>query len=342
MHDSSIMILTGSDVLSLLAGQERGVIEIVREAYEAHSRGESSLPASTFLRFPDDQANRIIALPAYLGGRSSVAGIKWVSSFPGNVDNGMDRASAVVVLNSVNTGRPRAVLEGSIISAKRTAASAALAAQVLHVGRSVDLVGVIGCGLINFEILRFLLGIFPSIKTLCVYDLKPERAMQFKQACEKTFEKAKVVVATDLQSVFRASSIVTVATTAVRPYISDLTGLAPGSTILHVSLRDLAPEIILSCDNVVDDVEHVSRAQTSIQLAEQLAGTREFIRCSLGAATAGVAPAKSDARSTTVFSPFGLGVLDIAVAEFVYNRALKEGKGKLIESFLPNVWHQRI
>jgi N-[(2S)-2-amino-2-carboxyethyl]-L-glutamate dehydrogenase len=342
MNDRSIMILSESDVLSLLSGRERDVVEIVRLAYEAHTRGESSLPASTFLRFADDAANRIIALPAYVAGRPGVAGIKWVSSFPGNVDKGMDRASAVIILNSVSTGRPLAVLEGSIISAKRTAASAALAVSALHGNKTVDSVAVIGCGLINFEILRSLGGIFASIRTLCLYDLSSERAAQFKQACEKAFKKVRVVIATDLQSLFRASSVVSVATTAVHPYISDLTGLAPGSLVLHISLRDLAPEIILTCDNVVDDVDHVCRAQTSIHLAEQLAGNREFIRCTIGVLTAGGAPAKEDAARITVFSPFGLGVLDIAVAEFVYNRALKEGRGTINDSFLPSAWHQRI
>jgi len=341
MHGRSIMILTGSDVLTLLSGRERDLVETVRVAYEAHTRAESSLPPSTFLRFPDDQTNRIIALPAYLGGEFETAGIKWVSSFPGNLDKGMDRAAAVIILNSVTTGRPHAMLEGSIISAKRTAASAALAALALHEDSHVGSVGVVGCGLINFEIQRFLLSIFPSIKTLYLYDVRPERAVQFKQICEETFERITAEVVGDLQALFRTSSLVSIATTAIHPHISDLSGLAPGSTILHVSLRDLGPEIILSCDNVVDDVEHVSRAQTSIHLAEQLVGTREFIRCTIAGVTSGTAPPKRDAKSITIFSPFGLGVLDIAVAEFVYKRAVKEGKGTLIESFLPTSWPQR-
>jgi 2,3-diaminopropionate biosynthesis protein SbnB len=341
MHDRSIMILTGSDVLTLLSGRERDVIETVRVAYEVHTAGESSLPPSTFLRFPDDETNRIIALPAYLGGEFGTAGIKWVSSFPGNMDKGIDRAAAVIILNSMSTGRPHVMLEGSIISAKRTAASAALAALALHGDSLAGSVAVVGCGLINFEIQRFLLSIFPSIKTLYLYDVRPERAVQFKQTCEETFENVTAEVVADLQALFRTSPLVSMATTAIHPYISDLSGLAPGSTILHVSLRDLGPEIILSCDNVVDDVEHVSRAQTSIHLAEQLAGTRDFIRCTIGAVTSGTAPAKRDAKSITVFSPFGLGVLDIAVAEFVYKRAVKEGVGTLIESFLPTAWPQR-
>src|SRR5262249_33105262 len=154
MPDSAFLVLTGADVRSLLAGQESQLIALVRRAYESHYCGETSLPQSAFLRFPNDQSNRIIALPAYLAGESGGAGIKWVSSFPRNIDQGLDRASAIVILNSMTTGRPTVIMEGSIISAKRTAASAALAACALHRASTIESVGVIGCGLINFEIQR--------------------------------------------------------------------------------------------------------------------------------------------------------------------------------------------
>jgi ornithine cyclodeaminase len=342
MHDDTLMILKGSDVLSLLSGQESEIIEVVRMAYEAHTEGKSSLPHSTFLRFPDDDLDRIIALPAYLGGEFGGAGIKWVSSFPANLEKGMDRASAVIIMNSVTTGRPHAILEGSIISAKRTAASAALAARSLHADKATKSVGIIGCGLINFEIQRFLLNVFPSIKTLYVYDLKSDRAAQFEHACRKTFDQVKVEVIEDRDELLKTSSLISIATTAIQPYIADISALAPGSTVLHISLRDLAPEVILSSDNVVDDADHVCRAQTSVHLAEQLTGTREFIRCPIADVTRGTAPAKKDADAITVFSPFGLGVLDIALSKFAYTRAIKEKGGTMIESFLPAPWTDRL
>ena len=111
------------------------MIESVRRAYQAHARQQTSLPHSTFLRFPAEEKNRVIALPAYLGDSFDVAGIKWIASFPNNIQRQMDRASAVIILNSTQTGRPEAIIEGSIVSAKRTAASAALAAQQIHEDR---------------------------------------------------------------------------------------------------------------------------------------------------------------------------------------------------------------
>src|SRR5258707_1882796 len=180
MRDGDIAILRGAGVRAVLAGRELELIQAVRIAYETHGRGDSSLPHSTFLPFPGQPRNRIIALPAYLGGACRIAGVKWVSSFPDNLDLGVDRASAVVLLNSPQTGRPEAVLEGSVISAKRTAASAALAARCLLKGSQVGRVGMIGCGLINFEIARFLRAVFPEANTFVLFDKDEARAKQFE------------------------------------------------------------------------------------------------------------------------------------------------------------------
>jgi len=338
MHNSDILILKAQEVASLLAGREGELIEITRRVYEAHAAGDSSLPQSTFLRFPDQPRQRIIALPAYLGNDFEVAGIKWISSFPSNLSKGIDRASAIIMLNSAQTGRPQAVIEGSIINSKRTAASAALAARSLQQNRHASRVGVIGCGPINFEVVRFLLASSPEINELLLFDPDKARADHFKEACRELSADISVSIVKEATAALKNATLISLATTALQPHINDLSACAPNSALLHISLRDLAPEAILSSDNVVDDIDHVCRAQTSVHLAEQLSGNRDFIRCTLADITSGRAAPRRDNNSIVVFSPFGLGVLDIAVGQLVYKLAREQQRGIPIQSFLPEPW----
>lgn len=333
-----MLILTGDQVQTLLAGQEAAIIEAVRRAYLAHGRGESGLPHSTFLRFPDAPQNRIIALPTFLGADFQIAGVKWIASFPDNITSGLDRASAVVILNDVTTGVPLALLEGSLISARRTAASAALGAQQLHAGQPLSRIGFVGCGLISFEIFRFLRTVFPAVQHFTLFDLSTARAEYFQRRCLELAPEAELEIAPEITALFSRCELTAFATTAGTPYVADLAACPPGSTILHISLRDLAPEVILSSDNVVDDIDHVTRAQTSIHLAEQRIGDRAFIRCTLADVLSGAAPARASAEGVTIFSPFGLGVLDMAVSALVYQAARDSGIGAEILAFLPTPW----
>ena len=85
---------------------------------------------------------------------------------------------------------------------------------------------------------------------------------------------------------------------------------------------------------MVDDIAHVCQAQTSIHLAEQLTGNTNFIRCTLAEVLEGTAAPKKDPQALTIFSPFGLGVLDLAVAQLVMELAAKENRGTLLKNFL--------
>ena len=151
----------------------------------------------------------------------------------------------------------------------------------------------------------------------------------------RTVGGARVEVSEDPRELFRCCPLIAFATTAVKPHVSDLSDCQPGATILHTSLRDLTADVILAADNVVDDADHVSRAQTSIHLAEQQTGSRDFIRCTIADLVTGDAPAKKSEDQITIVSPFGLGVLDLAVGHLARENALKAGKGTVIDDFLP-------
>jgi ornithine cyclodeaminase len=188
-------VVPGGQVQRALHGREKQIVELVEATYLVHGAGDSVNPPSYFLRFPDRPSARIIALPASLGGQTRVDGLKWISSFPDNVRAGVPRASAVLILNDHDTGYPFACLEASIISASRTAASAAAAADWLSRGRPRPArVGFFGVGLIARYIHAFLAGTGWSFDEIGVHDLSPDSTAGFRGHLEQSGTGARITV----------------------------------------------------------------------------------------------------------------------------------------------------
>ena len=325
-------VISGAQVQEALLGREKQIVELVEAAYQLHGAGASVNPPSYFLRFPDRPAARIIALPASIGGQVRVDGLKWISSFPENVAAGVPRASAVLILNDHDTGYPFACLESSIISATRTAASAALAADWLSRGRGrPNRVGFFGAGLIARYIHTFLAGTGWSFDEIGVHDLSADSAAGFRGYLERSGTAGRVTVHDGAEQLLRSSDLVVFATTAGAPHVSDPSWFDHDPLVLHVSLRDLAPEIILASANIVDDIEHCLKADTSPHLAEQLTGNRDFVHGTLDEVMAGRVTPPAD--QPLVFSPFGLGVLDLAVGKYVYDEVASAGDLRVVDDF---------
>jgi ornithine cyclodeaminase len=325
-------VISGAQVQRALQGREKQLVELVEATYLLHGAGESVNPPSYFLRFPDRPRARIIALPASIGGSIRVDGLKWISSFPDNVAAGIPRASAVLILNDHDTGYPFACLESSIISASRTAASAALAADRLTHGRARPArIGFVGTGLIARYIHTFLAGTGWSFDEIGILDLSPDSAAGFRGHLERSGVIASITVHDTAEQLIRSSDLIVFATIAARPHIHDPAWFAHHPVVLHVSLRDLDPRVLFDAVNIVDDVEHCLKAETSPHLVEQLTGNRDFLHGTLNDVLTGQAIAPAD--RTVIFSPFGLGVLDLAVGMYVYDEVNRSGELNVIDDF---------
>lgn len=307
------------------------IFELVKEAYVLHSKALALNPDSYFLRFPSEQKNRIIALPASLEDQAPIAGIKWIASFPDNIEDGLDRASAVLIINDRKTGYPRACLEGSVISAGRTAASAAVGAQYLHPtpGR-INRLCVVGCGLIAYQSIELLVRLGWKIGCLSVVDTSEQRGATFAKKCREAF---KIDADVDfLAGAVPQSDMVLFATSAGTPHVKDPVMFRHAPTVLHMSLRDLSPEVVLSAQNVVDDIDHCLKAQTSLHLTEQQVGSRNFVSGNAADLIEGrVLPDRTRVR---IFSPFGMGILDLAVARAIL-KDINEAAANAIPDFFP-------
>ena len=129
----------------------------------------------------------------------------------------------------------------------------------------------------------------------------------------------------------RTCDLIVFATVASTPHIADPTLFEHNPLVLHISLRDLAPEILLRSQNVVDDVEHVMKANTSPHLAEQQTGHRSFVTGTLAEIMTG--RRSVDRSRPIIFSPFGMGILDLAVGNWVYQQAVATGEDLRLSNF---------
>ncbi|MGJ0638860.1 2,3-diaminopropionate biosynthesis protein SbnB [Xenorhabdus bovienii] len=330
MTDNKFTIISGNDVEVWIKENKEKIIEIIKKTYCLFSDGMVTNPDSYFLRFPDSDKNRIIALPASIEHGNKIAGIKWVSSFPDNIQHGLNRASAVVILNDRNTGYPIACIEGSQISSARTATSAIIGAEYLHQEKRCDQLAVIGTGLISFSIVEYLYSTGWKIENIVVSDLSETNAAKFISYCkQKLGIEAKYLDTTDAIS---QSDLIIFATSAVSPHIVDPALFSHNPTVLHISLRDLSTDIILKAENYVDDISHAVKAHTSLHLTAEETRDTKFIKGSISDLIQG--KVKPDKTKLRIYSPFGMGMLDIAVAENIYSD-LKDISGITISDFHP-------
>jgi len=156
------------------------------------------------------------------------------------------------------------------------------------------------------------MAVFPQLNQLVLYDIDIDRAELFRDKIQQQFEQIEeVTIVKDIPAMLSQTELVSLATTVGTAYLADISQLQPGSTILNVSLRDITPQQV---------------------------GNRNFIRCSLGSILSGKQPVRKASTDISIFSPFGLGILDIALAQSVSKFAKETGKGMNVPSFLPESW----
>jgi ornithine cyclodeaminase len=326
-------VVPGPTVRRVIDKNRKPVFDAVEAAYRLHNSGNTVNPDSYFLRYPNNPNARIIALPAHLGGPVHKSGIKWISSFPENRNGNLARASAVLILNDATTGYPLACIEASLISATRTAASAVLAAEHLSPYPFQGTLGVIGTGVIARTTIEWLLFRNWKFQKICLFDVDRKESEQFSKWLREQ-HNLEAEIPDRLDDAITRSSLILFTTTTLEPYLADEKLLAHSPTVLHLSLRDICVNLILSSQNIVDDVDHCLKAKTSLHLTEMANGNRDFISGTL----VDVLEKKIelDHERPRIFSPFGLGVLDLAVGDFVLEAAKALGEAIALPDFFGN------
>jgi N-[(2S)-2-amino-2-carboxyethyl]-L-glutamate dehydrogenase len=323
-----ILYLNRRDVRAAMGSSIRGYVEALRMALALHAEGKTAQPLKPYLRWRrrGHIADRIIAMPGYVGGEHPTAGIKWIGSKHDNPSaRGIPRASAVIVLNDPETHFPVAIMEGGEISGMRTAGVTVLASEYLA-RPGFRSVALIGCGFIGRLHALGLLESFAAIERIHLYD--HDRRAADALADEIAREGLTVAVCDSAAEAVCRGELVVPCTVTARPYI-ELDWLMPGAFVSNISIMDVKPEVYLGVDKLlVDDWEQANRERKTInQLV--LAGRlkQSDLHAELGDVVRGRKPGRESADERILLNPMGMGIEDVACAAAVYRTAREQGAG---------------
>lgn len=326
----SLLYLSRSDLIALGGGHSQPYVDAIAEGLAAHARGTCVQPLKPYLRWPgaDHIADRIIAMPCYLGGDEPVAGLKWIGSRQHNPARfGLERASALVVLNDAQTNYPIAIMEGGLISGMRTAAITAVATRHLARNGFTD-VASIGCGPIARMQMQTLLEQFPSIERLHLFDLSPSAADTLSNMLASSFPKLSILRSASAEHAVRASDVIVTCTVADSPYLA-FDWLKTGAFVSNVSIMDVHKEVYEKADKVVvDDWEQSNREKKIInQLVQEGRFSRERLHAELGEIVIGARPGRERDDEIILLNPMGMALDDLVCARHFYRLAHERGTG---------------
>ncbi|MBJ7329772.1 MAG: hypothetical protein JHC95_07745 [Solirubrobacteraceae bacterium] len=282
----------------LAAVSPTGAIEATRDAFLRHHRGEWTMPSKVYLEnYP---AGDFRAMPA-LGG--DLAMLKWISSFPGNPAMGLPTVSGVLLLSDADTGVPLAIMDARAVTALRTGAVAAVAAEALA-RAGARTVGIVGCGLHGVWAARCLAaaGYGPGI---CV-DTNEGAARAL--AGELGWRAGGDPFSCDIVCCVTPGYEVVVGVDEVRPrgHLNMLGADGPGKAEASI-------EAVQRCRLFCDQWAQASHGGELTGAVEAGVVTRDDVT-DLGAVLAGDAPGRTDEEATTLFDSTGLAIQDLAVA----------------------------
>jgi N-[(2S)-2-amino-2-carboxyethyl]-L-glutamate dehydrogenase len=332
--------LSQEDVVAAGGLDMDACLRVIGDTLELHHRGETVAPMKAVIHWSDDldtdeKLGRIMAMPAYVGGETRMAGLKWIPSVPSNPKRGLPRGIGVILLSDPETGLPRAFMDGTVVSAMRTGAVSGIAARELaRDGASV--LGLLGAGVQARTQLMALERALPTLEEIRVFDLDREKAKRL--AGEQTDGPGRRVVERPEDAV-RDCDVVVPATMAPSPFIP-AAWLAPGAVAVSVSSLDFDVDTVPAADLLVaDDVEHETGHAARLFARADAAGLldRDAV-VPLGAIVAGAHPGRASDDDLVVVSPIGLGTEDVAWAAYVFRRAEELGLGTEQKLWDEPVW----
>lgn len=319
-----LRVLSAADVRSCV--DMAAAIDAVASAFQELSEGRARSPVRLALDAP---AGVALFMPAYLE-RPAAMGAKVVSVFGGNAGRGLPAIHGLVLLLDPETGIPRAVMDGTYLTALRTGAGSGVATR--HLAREgARVLTVFGSGAQSRTQIEAVRAV-RDIREVRVVSTNPATARALVDGLEGV--EARVVA--DPAEALRGAHVVCTATTSAQPVFPGA-AVEPGTHVngigSYTAQMQEVDATLVARARVVVDARDAAMEEAGDLIIPLRAGliAEDHVRAELGDVVAGRQPGRTDPDEITFFKSVGNAVQDMAVAARVLEAAQSRDIGRIVE-----------
>jgi alanine dehydrogenase len=324
-----MLVLSEKQVESLIDIDE--LISSLEQAHVQYSTGKAVMPVRLVVPLPQIQG-RITSMPGFLNEDKSL-GMKVVTSFQENPKRNLAAILATIMLFSVETGKMIAVMDGSYITAIRTACASAMATKALA-NAETQVLGILGAGVQARAHIQALTHV-RKIQRIKIYSPSGTSATRIKQDLEPIVNIA-IDVAGSAEDAVRDVDLLVTSSTAKEPIVKN-DWLKAGAHINAVGshrpdYREIDAATVARAKIVVDSRAAIMAECGDILLAiKEKAIDENHVYGEIGEILAGVKAGRSSAGEVTLYKSVGIAIQDVATANLVYRKALERNVGSHVE-----------
>lgn len=324
-----MLLLSEKQVQDLIDIDE--LIATLEQAHIQCSTGRAVMPVRLVVPLPQIHG-RITSMPGFLNDDNAL-GMKVITYFQDNQKRGLPAILATIMLFSVETGKMIAVMDGSYITAIRTACASAMATRALA-NRETPVLGILGAGVQARAHIQALSRV-RKLQQIKIYSPSGISATKIRKDMESDVGFG-VKVAASAEDAVKHSDIVVTVTTAKEPILKS-EWLNAGVHINAVGshrpdLREVDGATLARAKVVVDSREAIMTECGDILLAlKEKSIPEDVIHAEIGEVLAGMKSGRESAGEITLYKSVGIAIQDVATANLVYHRALDRKVGTQVE-----------
>ncbi|MGS2779619.1 ornithine cyclodeaminase family protein [Robertmurraya sp. GLU-23] len=320
-----MLLLSEKDIDKSLSMEE--AIDVIEEALLKYAKNEFVMPDRNFYKVKNEDT--LLIMPCFV---DDCIGLKVVTSYPSNNTTSSPVTQGLVLINNRETGDPLAIINGTKLTAIKTAAVSGVAMKIFM--KEAKTIGLVGTGLQGmYQLLAAISS--TSVQTIYLFNRSCEKMENFiREFREISDSDINIIPVFDIMELVRNSQIIITSTTSVSPVLPNESGIYENKLIVGVgsyksNMRELPRKLFenldyyyidseqgkVECGDIIDPLENGWIKDNQIVLLS------DFLKGELPAARN---------KNPIVFKTVSMALFDACIGNYVFKKANKLGIGQEI------------